>query len=208
MSLLTHILHASWMVQMVIVCLILQSCYSWSLIIKHSKSIWITQKQADSLLNNFWQSECLQTFCDTHQTQTHQLPSSLLCLGYHTYQETPSIPQMHRRIDIAYARWIQSKAPAIAHLATISTLSPYIGLLGTVCGIIHAFNALSGVSQVSLAMIAPGISEALITTALGLLVAIPAAMAYNRFRGGLDHLDHQLDTLKNSLAFTLTPHEQ
>ena len=92
----------------------------------------------------------------------------------------------HRAMKVSMSREIEMLDNTLSFLATVGSVSPYIGLFGTVWGIMESFRALAGVQQATLAMVAPGISEALIATAMGLLAAIPAVIAYNKFSGEVD----------------------
>ncbi len=92
----------------------------------------------------------------------------------------------HRAMKVSMSREIETLESNLPFLATVGSVSPYVGLFGTVWGIMESFRALAGVQQATLAMVAPGISEALIATAMGLLAAIPAVIAYNRFASEID----------------------
>ncbi len=208
MNLLSYLWHAPLLVQAVMLGLLALSCASWSLIVLLGRPIYHTQTQAEQLLQSFWQAQCLDRFYQDQRKKTSHLASQVMVMAFETYQRQSSIEQMLRRMDIAKEHWFQQKEVGLHWLATISTISPYIGLLGTVVGLIHAFRGLADAKQVSIAFIAPGIAEALMTTALGLLVAIPAAVAYNRLTCGMNHLDDHLETLKKSLTFTLHTHEK
>lgn len=97
----------------------------------------------------------------------------------------------HRAMRVALSREVDSLETHLPFMATVGSISPYIGLFGTVWGIMNSFIALGAVKQATLAMVAPGIAEALIATAMGLFAAIPAVMAYNRF-------SHKVEKLENS----------
>ncbi|WP_033935767.1 MotA/TolQ/ExbB proton channel family protein, partial [Vibrio cholerae] len=99
-----------------------------------------------------------------------------------------------RAMRVAVAREVDSLETSLPFLATVGSISPYIGLFGTVWGIMHAFIALGEVKQATLAMVAPGIAEALIATAIGLFAAIPAVMAYNRLSNKVSKLEHTYAT--------------
>ena len=98
------------------------------------------------------------------------------------------------RSRVAVAREVDELETNLPFLATVGSISPYIGLFGTVWGIMHSFIALGEVKQATLAMVAPGIAEALIATAMGLFAAIPAVMAYNRFSSRVGKLEHNYAT--------------
>ena len=98
-----------------------------------------------------------------------------------------------RAMKVAVSRGLESLDEHLPTLATIGSVSPYVGLFGTVWGIMNSFQALANVHQATLAMVAPGISEALVATAMGLFAAIPAVIAYNRFAAGIDHVAGRYD---------------
>ena len=101
-------------------------------------------------------------------------------------RNSESVRASHRAMKVAMAREIEMLENNLTFLATVGSVSPYVGLFGTVWGIMESFRALAGVQKATLAMVAPGISEALIATAMGLLAAIPAVIAYNKFTSEID----------------------
>ena len=115
--------------------------------------------------------------------------------------QTPQVQldRLERTIHIAEQKSLFLLEKYLGFLATVGSVSPYIGLFGTVWGIMTSFTALGGVQQATIAMVAPGISEALIATAFGLFAAIPAVIAYNRFSIKLNELQSQYDIFKQEL---------
>jgi biopolymer transport protein TolQ len=115
-----------------------------------------------------------------------------------------------RAMRAAYQREIDALDAHLAGLATVGSVSPYIGLFGTVWGIMNSFRGLASVGQATLAQVAPGIAEALVATAIGLFAAIPAVIAYNRFARDIDRIAIQLETFieefSNILQRNVTPH--
>ena len=101
---------------------------------------------------------------------------------------------------LASTQYVEQLEKNLSFLATVGSTSPYIGLFGTVWGIMNAFRALGQVQQASIAMVAPGISEALIATAIGLFAAIPAVIAYNRFSNQLERIETQYDSFQDELT--------
>eukprot|EP01093_Parvamoeba_rugata_P017741 TRINITY_DN723_c0_g2_i2.p1 TRINITY_DN723_c0_g2~~TRINITY_DN723_c0_g2_i2.p1 ORF type:complete len:121 (-),score=28.52 TRINITY_DN723_c0_g2_i2:97-459(-) len=110
----------------------------------------------------------------------------------------------HRSMRVALSREIEKLESSLSFLATVGSISPYIGLFGTVWGIMNAFIALGEVKQATLQMVAPGIAEALIATAMGLFAAIPAVIAYNRFANKVESWNHTTLTLWKSLQIFYT----
>jgi biopolymer transport protein TolQ len=99
-----------------------------------------------------------------------------------------------RAMRVSYQREMDSVESQLSFLATVGSVSPYVGLFGTVWGIMHAFTGLAALTQVTLATVAPGIAEALVATAIGLFAAIPAVVAYNRFARDIDRVANGLET--------------
>jgi len=108
-----------------------------------------------------------------------------------------------RAMRVALSREIDNLETYLSFLATVGSTSPYIGLFGTVWGIMNSFHALSGVEQATLSLVAPGISEALVATAMGLFAAIPAVIAYNRFANDVERLTNRYDTFMDEFSSIL-----
>jgi biopolymer transport protein TolQ len=104
---------------------------------------------------------------------------------------------------VATSREIDKLEAGLAFLATVGSTSPYVGLFGTVWGIMNSFRALGGAQQATLSMVAPGIAEALIATAMGLFAAIPAVIAYNRYANEVGRLENRFDTFKEEFSTLL-----
>ena len=111
---------------------------------------------------------------------------------------------VHRSMRVALSREEVNIEHHLPFLATVGSTSPYVGLFGTVWGIMNSFQSLSGMQQVTIATVAPGIAEALIATAMGLFAAIPAVIAYNKFAGDLDRVGGRLETFAQEFSTLLT----
>ena len=111
-----------------------------------------------------------------------------------------------RAMRASYQRELDVVESRLSFLATVGSVSPYVGLFGTVWGIMHAFTGLSNLQQVTLATVAPGIAEALVATAIGLFAAIPAVIAYNRFARDIDRIAIQLETFIEEFSNILARH--
>ncbi|OBX06034.1 colicin uptake protein TolQ [Gallibacterium genomosp. 3] len=182
---------ASTVVQIVISILILFSIISWAIIVQRSKILSTALKQSMSFEERFWSGEDLTKLYEGLSNRRDGLSGSeqIFFVGFKEFsrlkQANPNasesiIQGSSRAMHLAMNREIEDVENTVPFLATVASVSPYIGLFGTVWGIMHAFMALSNVKQATLQMVAPGIAEALIATAIGLFVAIPAVMAYNR----------------------------
>ncbi|MFC0309239.1 protein TolQ [Gallibacterium trehalosifermentans] len=182
---------ASIVVQIVISILILFSIISWAIILQRSKILSHALKQSVKFEERFWSGEDLTKIYEGLSNRRDGLSGSeqIFFVGYKEFsrlkQANPNASESilqgsSRAMHLAMNREIEDVENTVPFLATVASVSPYIGLFGTVWGIMHAFMALSSVKQATLQMVAPGIAEALIATAIGLFAAIPAVMAYNR----------------------------
>lgn len=183
-------LKASLIVQIVIVILVLFSIFSWAIIIQRSSIINRALKESTSFEERFWSGEDLNRLYEGLSNRRDRLSASeqIFFVGFKEFlrlkQNTDSpnsiIQGSHRAMNLVMNRELEAIENNVPFLATVASISPYIGLFGTVWGIMHSFIALGSVKQATLQIIAPGIAEALIATAIGLFAAIPAVMAYNR----------------------------
>ncbi|MDH2999420.1 Tol-Pal system subunit TolQ [Chelonobacter oris] len=191
LNFLALFLDASIIVQIVIAILILFSIISWAIIIQRSAILRQALKSSASFEDRFWSGEDLNKLYEGMDNRRDALNGSeqIFYVGFKEFlrlQQTASstpesiIQGTGRAMNLTLNREIEEVENRIPFLATVASISPYIGLFGTVWGIMHAFMALSNVKQATLQMVAPGIAEALIATAIGLFAAIPAVMAYNR----------------------------
>jgi biopolymer transport protein TolQ len=187
LSLYRLILDASLMVQVVMLILVLASVLSWLVILVKSRGLRRARLAAEDFEERFWSGVDLAHLYDGIRRKgdaggmEHVFSSGFkeyLRVRQHSGQV---VDATHRSMRVAIAREGEVLENYLPFLATVGSVSPYIGLFGTVWGIMHAFLGLSGAQQATLAMVAPGIAEALIATALGLFAAIPAVIAYNRF---------------------------
>ena len=195
------ILQASLPVQIILAILCLASLLSWVLIFEKYFSLTRSVKSSHEIEDRFWEGEKLSDlYADLKEKELAELETSELVLVtiydlYNNKKNADSIDSTERLVRVVINREEERLSKNLSLLATISSSAPYIGLLGTVIGIINAFQGLSTTAQLTLSSLAPGISEALVATAVGLLAAIPALIAFNQFSKPLDNL------LNGSLAF-------
>ena len=195
------ILQASLPVQIILAILCLASLMSWVLIFEKYFSLTRSVKSSHEIEDRFWEGEKLSDlYTDLKEKELAELETSELVLvtiydSYNNKKNADSIDSTERLVRVVINREEERLSKNLSLLATISSSAPYIGLLGTVIGIINAFQGLSTTAQLTLSSVAPGISEALVATAVGLLAAIPALIAFNQFSKQLDNL------LNGSLAF-------
>lgn len=186
---------ASFLVQCIMLLLVGLSVVSWALIFQYRKLLKQTDKRTE-LFEQAFESESLENLYAKIGSKSHSGLACVFTAGMKDYQDfrqrrlpEQDAPQhIERAMRVAIMREKERLQTNLNWLATIGSVSPYIGLFGTVWGIMHAFIALGGVQQATLAMVAPGIAEALIATAMGLFAAIPAVVAYNRFSNQINRL--------------------
>lgn len=204
-SILDLFLQASILVKMVMLILLGMSIVSWAMIIKRSKILSQAEKSADSFEDKFWSGTDLSAIYQDVKKRKDEI-SGTEEIFYSGFTEFARLRKTNvtspdfimegtgRAMRVAVAREVDELETSLPFLATVGSISPYIGLFGTVWGIMHSFIALGEVKQATLAMVAPGIAEALIATAMGLFAAIPAVMAYNRLSNKVSKLEHNYAT--------------
>lgn len=204
LSILNLVLHASLVVQVVMGVLLLQSFMSWWYIFGKFFTISNARRRTEEFEERFWSGADLNSLFDKVKRDNggqgmekifHAGFAEFLKLRQKAGMELSDIMEGTRRaMRAACQRELDHLDSHTAFLATVGSVSPYIGLFGTVWGIMHAFRGLANVGQATLANVAPGIAEALVATAIGLFAAIPAVMAYNRFAHDTDKLANRFDT--------------
>lgn len=204
-SILDLFLQASILVKMVMLILLGMSIVSWAMIIKRSKILSQAERSADSFEDKFWSGTDLSAIYQDVKKRKDEI-SGTEEIFYSGFTEFARLRKTNatspdfimegtgRAMRVAVAREVDELETSLPFLATVGSISPYIGLFGTVWGIMHSFIALGEVKQATLAMVAPGIAEALIATAMGLFAAIPAVMAYNRLSNKVSKLEHNYAT--------------
>lgn len=184
------ILHASPVVQLVMLILFLASVYGWFLIAKLELAFRKSTQEDKSFEKVFWSGADLKTLYKNAQTHPHRQGiesvfyegfAEFLKLKQRNASKEETINGTERMLRVALSREQNVLEEGSSTLASIGSVSPYVGLFGTVWGIMNAFIGLAQVEQVTLATVAPGIAEALIATAIGLFAAIPAVLAFNRY---------------------------
>lgn len=190
---------ASFLVQMVMLILTFLSVASWTLIFQRNRLLNNAHQQAAKFSKKFWSDTDLNQLYQ--EVGNNSRSGGLANVFYHGLKEFMRLNQRkdldpnfilqgsQRAMRIAASKENDNLQKNVSILATIGSVSPYIGLFGTVWGIMHAFVTLGSVQQATLAMVAPPIAEALVATAMGLFAAIPAVIAYNRFSQKIDELN-------------------
>ena len=204
MSFLSLVMGASFAVQIVLLLLLAASFLSWSIIFTKRRLIRRTKAASDDFETNFWSGGDLTTL---YQSTTREQDgsvgmASIFESGFREFKRVSQQDEMapekivdecQRAMRVAQMREVDKLEQSLATLATIGSTSPYVGLFGTVWGIMNSFQALGNVQSATLAMVAPGIAEALVATAMGLFAAIPAVIAYNRYADKVARLEVRYD---------------
>ncbi|MDO9364938.1 MAG: protein TolQ [Methylotenera sp.] len=199
MSFFTLIVGASLPVQLVMLILIITSLFSWWYIFIKVATIKRAERDAEDFENTFWTGGDLNKLYDgiAANRRKPQGMASIFEAGFKEYarhkqqvrMEVSDVMEGARRaMRATFNREMDELDAHLPFLASVGSVSPYIGLFGTVWGIMNAFRGLSNVAQATLSQVAPGIAEALVATAIGLFAAIPAVIAYNRFASSVDRL--------------------
>jgi biopolymer transport protein TolQ len=199
MSIFSLVMGASLPVQLVMLILLITSLFSWWYIFIKISTIKRAEANAEDFENAFWTGGDLNKLYEglTSSRRKPQGMASIFEAGFKEFARYKQQSRMdvsdvmesaRRAMRAAYNREIDDLDAHLPYLASVGSVSPYIGLFGTVWGIMNAFRGLSNVAQATLSQVAPGIAEALVATAIGLFAAIPAVIAYNRFASSVDRL--------------------
>jgi len=205
LSIVNLLLNASWVVQGVVALLVGVSIASWAAIIRKIMALKKVQNLNEEFDREFWSGTSLNDLAaGAAQNAKHSGPMErIFASGMREYQKLRErritdpgtlMDGARRAMRASYQREVDAIELNLSFLATVGSVSPYVGLFGTVWGIMHAFTALASLEQVTLATVAPGIAEALVATAIGLFAAIPAVVAYNRFAHDIDRIANKLET--------------
>ena len=205
LSIVSLLLHASWVVQAVVALLIGISVASWAAIFRKVVAIKRATLLNDEFDRGFWSGTSLNDlFAGAAQNaKSSGSMERIFASGMREYQKLRErhisdagtlLDGARRAMRASYQREMDAIEANLSFLATVGSVSPYVGLFGTVWGIMHAFTGLAAMEQVTLATVAPGIAEALVATAIALFAAIPAVVAYNRFAHDIDRIANRLET--------------
>ena len=212
-SILALFMRADWVVRLVIVILILASFWSWAIIIDKWLAMRRVLRKADRFESTFWSGRSLEDlYRDIGSRADHPMAIVFRTAMREWRQSYESLgdftPSMQQRIiglmNSTAAKELSRRERNTITLATVGSVAPFIGLFGTVWGIMNAFEAIASSRDTSLAVVAPGIAEALFATALGLLAAIPAVMFYNKFSADINRYAVRLDSFTEDLSGILS----
>jgi biopolymer transport protein TolQ len=208
------VMQASWLVKLVMLLLLLASVASWVIIFRKRQVLGAAGKEAAAFEERFWSGADLtamhEAIASTHRSTRGM--EKVFESGFSEFLRmrqqgrmgpTAMVEGAQRAMRIALTRETEELEHHLNFLATVGSTSPYVGLFGTVWGIMTSFHQLANVNQATIAMVAPGISEALIATAMGLFAAIPAVIAYNRFSNQVERLEVRYDNFKEEFSSIL-----
>ena len=214
MSVFELIRDASIVVQLVMALLLAASFTSWMIILRKRSELTKTRAEADKFEDEFWSGGDLTAMyrrLEAHKGKSSGV-ASIFESGFREFGRMRQhgaigsdqiIEGSRRAMRAALLKETDRLEKSLSMLATIGSTSPYVGLFGTVWGIMSAFHGLGGAAQVTLAQVAPGISEALVATAMGLFAAIPAVIFYNRYADQVSRLELRYDTFVEELSTIL-----
>ena len=214
LSLLNLVLHASLVVQLVLLVLLGASVISWTMILDRARVLSHARKTANAFEERFWSGGDLTALYKDlgQEDKGHHGLAAIFRAGFKEFVRLRKIEGSDmmavlqgadRSMRVALSREMDRLETHLAFLATVGSTSPYVGLFGTVWGIMQAFHALGNVEQATLALVAPGISEALVATAIGLFAAIPAVIAYNRYSNQVERLNNRYEEFMEEFSTLL-----
>jgi len=219
MSILSLVMGASFAVQVVLFILLAASFGSWSIIFTKRRLIRRTKSASDDFETSFWSGGDLNTLyrAASRQKGGSSGMASIFEAGFREFNRVTQqggvepdkiVDECRRAMRVSQMREVDKLEESLATLATIGSTSPYVGLFGTVWGIMNSFRALGNVQSATLAMVAPGIAEALVATAMGLFAAIPAVIAYNRYADKVARLEIRYDGFMEEFSSILQRHSR
>jgi biopolymer transport protein TolQ len=193
-------LEADIVVKAVMIGLLLASIWSWAIILDRARRLKAINREAEKFEEHFWQSESIDALYDKAAKSKH--PSAVVFgAGMGEWRRSLSKGRLDREgvrarltsiMNVAIAREVDELSDRLNILATVGSVAPFVGLFGTVWGIMRSFTAIAATQNTTLAVVAPGIAEALFATAIGLFAAIPAVIGYNRLLHGIGRLEARL----------------
>ena len=213
------VLQADTIVKIVMLILLIASIWSWSIIIEKTKRFFLLKKQANAFEETFWSGESLEKlYKEEEKSPQHPLATVFVAGMYEWTRANNSNSlsnekiqaglqeRIHQVMNVAVTRELENVEKNIGFLATVGSTAPFIGLFGTVWGIMNSFQSIALSKDTSLAVVAPGIAEALLATALGLVAAIPAVIAYNKLSNNLNTYALRLQNFASEFEALLSRH--
>ena len=211
LSIVQLLLNASWVVQAVVLLLVVVSIISWAAIFRKVFALKRVNAHNEDFEREFWSGANLNDlYAAAAQSARHGGPlERIFASGMREYQKLRErhitdngtlLDGARRAMRASFQRELDVMEANLSFLGTVGSVAPYVGLFGTVWGIMHAFTGLAALAQVTLATVAPGIAEALVATAIGLFAAIPAVVFYNRFAHDIDRVANAMETFMEEFS--------
>jgi biopolymer transport protein TolQ len=213
------IIEADFIVKIVMIILLIASIWSWAIIIDKSRKFIRLKKQADIFESAFWSGDSLEELYEKQANSPEHPLASVFVAGMYEWTRVNDKntlsnekiqaglqDRIHQVMHVAVTRELENIEKNIGYLATVGSTAPFIGLFGTVWGIMNSFQSIALSKDTSLAVVAPGIAEALLATALGLLAAIPAVIAYNKLSNSLNSYATKLQNFASEFEALLSRH--
>ncbi|MBP1848852.1 biopolymer transport protein TolQ [Rhizobium halophytocola] len=206
-------MEAGWVVKLVMLGLLAASIWTWAIVIDKAVNYGKARRQFDQFEQVFWSGQSLEELYRTLAERNNTGLAAMFVAAMREWKKSfergarsPIGLQMRidRAMDVTLAREAESLEARLGSLATIGSSAPFIGLFGTVVGIMTSFQAIAGSKSTNLAVVAPGIAEALLATAIGLVAAIPAVIAYNRFTGESGKLTSRMEGFADEFSAILS----
>ena len=210
LSILSLITKATLVVQLVMLLLAVLSIASWTAIFQKGFAIKRAKRETEAFEGQFWGGSELSKLYEKASSQRRRTGAleRIFEAGFRDYvklktqhvETSDLVDGARRAMRATYQREMDHLESHLAFLASVGSVSPYVGLLGTVWGIMHSFRGLANVAQATLAAVAPGIAEALVATAIGLFAAIPAVVAYNRYSYDIERLSVRFESFMEEFS--------
>ena len=206
-------LQASWIVKLIMIGLLVASVWVWAIIIDKTLLLGRTRKEMDRFEQVFWSGQSLEDLYRSLSGRPNQAMGAIFVAAMREWKRTyesgaRSFTGLNQRIekvmDVTIAREVERLESKLLVLATVGSASPFIGLLGTVVGIMTSFQSIAASKNTSLAVVAPGIAEALLATAIGLIAAIPATIFYNKFSTQVSRQAQRLEGFADEFSAILS----
>jgi biopolymer transport protein TolQ len=205
-------IQADWVVKLVMLGLLAASIWTWAIILMFWRKLGRVRKAGEAFEREFWKADDVDAFYRKHADD--DLPSArVLAAGVTEWRRSTAGSVVDREgtrerlattMGAAVAKEVDDLSDRLNVLATVGSVAPFVGLFGTVWGIMRSFTSIASQQNTSLAVVAPGIAEALFATAIGLFAAIPAVIAYNRFGHGVNRIEARLNRFADGFHATLS----
>lgn len=214
LSIISLFIDASILVQAVMLLLLAASVISWTFIIQKASQLKQARSEGDVFEKRFWSGiDLVELYKQVAKRRSEMTGMAVLFeAGFGEFarlrnqggvEPMAMVEGAQRSMRVAMSREVDALESNLSFLATVGSTSPYVGLFGTVWGIMNSFRALGGAEQATLSMVAPGIAEALVATAMGLFAAIPAVIAYNRYANDVERVVNRYDTFMEEFSTLL-----